>query len=289
MIVKVFSVTLEIKVIWETHLDISDKPSILRVDVMDPARAAMLHSALDGHGKIPVLGSPLPPFWHWIYCWEAVRPAETGEDGHRKPGGFLPDLHMDQRMWAAGRLDIKKPIVIGEVMTRYSTVEKLEEKQGRSGALKLLTIRHDILQSGLAIVERQQLVYREAQRGKINNKLFELPAGAECQLEMTFDEVMLFRYSALTFNSHRIHYDVDYCRHSAGYPSLVVHGPLLATLLAQVAVKVGGDFTTFEYRASSPAFSGQSVKFSAAQENGGLSLYAYQEGGPLYMQASARR
>lgn len=268
-------------------MGLSKKQSILRANAIDPARAVALHAVLNCDGLPPATNSELPPFWHWIYFWDIPQAAEIGEDGHRKPGGFIPDFGMSQRMWAAGSLEIIQPIVIGEGMTRCSTIEKLEEKQGKSGPLRLVTIRHDISQGQQAIIERQKLVYRETQRGAIPNKSFDLPAAAICKLEVEFNEVMLFQYSALTLNTHRIHYDVDYCRDTARYPALVVHGPLLATLLAQVAVAVGGMFKIFEYRAVAPAFCGQRVKFFAACKSDHVGLFACNEAGGICMQATA--
>lgn len=270
-------------------MDLSKKQLTLSVNAINPARAVAFHAVLDCDGLPPAINSELPPFWHWIYFWDIPQAADIGEDGHRKPGGFIPDFGRCQRMWAAGSLEIIHPIIIGAGMTRVSTIEKLEEKQGKSGPLRLVTIRHDITQGQPAIVERQQLVYREAQRGAIPNQSFDLPANAVCQLEVEFNEVMLFQYSALTLNTHRIHYDADYCRDTAGYPALVVHGPLLATLLAQVTVAVSGMFKMFEYRAVAPAFCGQRVKFFAACKSDHVDLFACNEAGGICMQATASK
>ena len=261
--------------------------SVVRADAMDPARAAALHAVLGCRGPAPSAEDQLPPFWHLIYFWDAARPEEIGPDGHLKTGGFIPDFGMDQRMWAAGSLEAAGPLMIGRPAERRSEIESLEDKQGRSGPMKFVTIRHDISQDGAALIDRQQLVYRNAQRGPMPKPTVELPPQARCELETAFDEVMLFRYSALTFNGHRIHYDADYCRNTAGYPGLVVHGPLLATLLAQVASAACGGFKSFTYRARSPAFCGETVKFWAECQPDSVKLWACSDTGRLCMTAEA--
>ncbi len=257
--------------------------TVTRTDAIDPARAAALHAVLNCEGPVPEIGGQLPRFWHLIYFWDAARPEELGEDGHLKPGGFIPDFGMDQRMWAAGSLDPKKPLIVGSPAERLSTIEKVEEKHGRAGPLKFVTIRHEILQNGVALVERRQLVYRNAQRGPVPRPDGNPPSETRCELEIVFDEVMLFRYSALTFNSHRIHYDADYCRNVAGYPGIVVQGPLLATFLAQAASKAGGDFKRLNYRATAPAFAGETVRIFSADSPDGLCLWACSGTGRLCM------
>lgn len=255
------------------------------IDTIDPTRVAALHAILNLNGKPPKAGDQLPPFWHWVFYWDMPRPQLLGEDGHIKTGGFIPDLGMEQRMWSAGSLEIRKPLIVGDLIERKSTIEKIEEKHGQSGLLKFVTIRHEFIRDGLAIEEIQQLVYRNVHQVAIPNPTVELPECASLKLERVFDEIALFRYSALTFNSHRIHYDVDYCRKMAGYPNLVVHGPLLATFLAQVAVKNDGDFKKIKYRATAPAFCGESIRFFAADSGEGMRLWACSKENRLCMTA----
>ena len=210
-----------------------------------------------------------------------------GPDGHAKPGAFIPEFGMEQRMWAAGRLEPKKFLQTGKTAERRSTIEDIRTKRGRSGLLVFVKLRHDLIQDGLAVVERQQLVYRNASRREIAPAVFEPAGGEELQLSQVFDEVMLFRYSALTFNSHRIHYDVDYCRNVAGYPGLIVHGPLLATFSAEVAVRACGEFKLFSYRALSAAFSGETIQFYVRRTQSGSTISAVGEDGRLCMRSEA--
>lgn len=246
---------------------------------------AALHAILNLSGKAPKVGDILPPFWHWVFFWDVPRPQLLGEDGHIKTGRFIPDLGMDQRMWSAGSLEIRKPLIVGDIIEKQSTIDKIEEKRGQSGLLKFVTIRHEFNRNGLAINEKQQLVYRNVHQVVIPNPTAELSECATLKLERVFDEITLFRYSALTFNSHRIHYDVDYCRKKAGYPNLVVHGPLLATFLAHVAVKNGSNFKKIKYRATAPAFCGETIRFFAVKSGEGMCLWACSRENRLCMMA----
>ena len=206
------------------------------------------------------IGTPVPPGWHWIFFLEGKPPSELGTDGHPKRGGFLPPVPLPRRMWAGGRLDFLRPLSIGETITRDSEIISVEPKSGRSGNMVFVTVRHTIAASGTtAIIEEQDIVYREAAK-----KGEPLPPGKQA-LEITQwtrsvmpDSVMLFRYSALTFNGHRIHYDKDYAAGEEHYPGLVVHGPLQATLLLDLCRHhAERPVKRFEYRAQFPMFAGQ--------------------------------
>lgn len=215
----------------------------------------------DGSVKVEA-GAPLPPGWHWLYFLEAKATAELGRDGHPMRGGFLPPVPLPRRMWAGGRIEFVRPLEIGQDITRESEILSVEPKTGRSGTLVFVTVRHTVHASGqTAIVEEQDIVYREAaQKGDSLPPGKAAPTGAQWQREVRADTVMLFRYSALTFNGHRIHYDKDYATAEEHYPGLVVHGPLQATLLLDLCrLKAAKALKKFEYRAQHPMFAGEKL------------------------------
>lgn len=218
-------------------------------DPFDLSRAQALQATL---GDTPSLqtGDPLPPFAHHIYFWDPQPPANLGRDGHPATGSFIPDLGLPKRMWAAGRLIFHRPLLAGVKAERISTIEGVTRKQGRSGPLGFVTIRHDIKQRGtLALSEWQDLVYRA---DGAQSSPPDAPTDETHSEEVRFDSTTLFRYSALTFNGHRIHYDEAYARQVEGYNGLVVHGPLLAHLLMGLAQQHLEILTHFSYRATAP-------------------------------------
>ncbi|WP_069865034.1 FAS1-like dehydratase domain-containing protein [Pseudomonas citronellolis] len=177
----------------------------------------------------PAAGEALPPLWHWAFFQDAVPEAGLGADGHPARGGFLPPADGRNRMWAGGRLEFHEPLRVGRQASRVTTILKVEEKHGRTGALLFVTLRHDYLQDGrLALREEQDIVYREPSPPRLGGTEA-LPEGAWREA-VEPSPVLLFRYSAVTFNGHRIHYDWPYVTGAEGYPGLVVHGPLIATL-----------------------------------------------------------
>ena len=228
-------------------------PSQILTDVMDPARATALATTL-GISRAP--DAPLIPFGHQVHFWQALPPEALGRDGHPARGGFLPDLGLPRRMWAGGRLAFHQPLMPGIVARKTSTIEAVTRKQGRSGPLGFVTLRHDIEQAGtLAVTEWQDIVYREdVVAGGAGPTPPRAPTDAQISEQHSFSSSLLFRYSALTFNGHRIHYDADYCRDIEGYPGLVVHGPLLAQLLMLMAERTGTPLRRFSFRATSPLF-----------------------------------
>ena len=255
-------------------------------DPLDPKRAQALHVTLAKRVPPPASGDPLPAFWHQIYFWDVLPADELGPDGHEKTGGFIPDFGFGQRMWAGGRLRIERPLRLGVEAQKTSTIESMAEKNGKSGRLVFVTLRHELSQGGsLALVEHQDLVYRNS--GGSPDKKFSTEI-ADHRRSADFDPVLLFRYSALTFNGHRIHYDSDYCRNMAGYPGLVVHGPLLATLLADEAESRLKQMREFEYRAIAPTFCGESVEICSRHMADGQSLWIQDQEGGLRMTAVAR-
>ncbi|MBX6318619.1 MaoC family dehydratase N-terminal domain-containing protein [Pigmentiphaga sp.] len=178
----------------------------------------------------PEPGAALPPLWHWAYFQDPVAPSALGADGHPARGRFLPPAEGRNRMWAGGRLQFLHPLVVGEDARCVSTIVSVEEKTGRSGALLFVTVRHDYEQRGrLAVREEQDIVYREPSPPRTADPA-PLPQ-AEWSEAVVPTSTLLFRYSAATFNGHRIHYDWPYATQEEGYAGLVVHGPLIATLL----------------------------------------------------------
>ena len=221
-------------------------------DPLDVARAQALAAALGEVSEIG-LGSALPPFAHQIYFWDAQPPSALGRDGHPVVGDFIPDMGLPKRMWAAGKLVFHRPLLAGIVAEKTSTVESVTRKSGRSGPLAFARIRHDIRQrQSLALTEWQELLYREDGPSSVTSP--PIAATDETHREIfEFNPTLLFRYSALTFNGHRIHYDQDYARNIEGYDGLVVHGPLLAHLLMRMATEqLGRPLREFSYRATAP-------------------------------------
>jgi 3-methylfumaryl-CoA hydratase len=263
-----------------------------------PEAVAALAATLDLPAA-PALGEPLPPGWHWLFFNPCVRRSELGEDGHPKRGGFLPPIELPRRMWAGSRIAYKAPLPIGADATRVSRIQRLERKEGRSGALVFLTVQHTTLcGSSECIVEEQDIVYRGASSpGAAAAASSASPPengtranGRQVQ-QVATDPVLLFRYSALTFNGHRIHYDQQYAKEVEGYPGLVVHGPLTATLLQQFAgsVRPGRWLAQFDFRAQQPLFAGETISLEAVPDGADLlAMHARTPAGAVAMQASVR-
>lgn len=241
-----------------------------QTDMMDPARAAALCATLGLADSIAV-GDALPPFFHQIYFWDPQPPQGLGRDGHPAvgTGGLIPDMGQPRRMWAGGALDFYAPLLAGTQAERRSTVENVARKEGRSGALGFVTLRHEIWQDeALCVSERQDLVYRADPDPDAPRPT---PPAARMDEEtceqMSFSSTLLFRYSALTLNGHRIHYDETYARGVEGYDGLVVHGPLLAQLLMLQANRQG-PLRQFEFRGSAPLMHTETADL--CQKAGGL-------------------
>lgn len=227
------------------------------VDVIGPGPARRLQATLDRDPTF-VVGDALPPFWHYLYFNPEATASQLKEDGHEQLGRFLPPVALPRRMWAGGRVDINRPPRFGETATRTSTVRDVTMKEGRSGKLCFVTVDHDITTEGeTCFNERQNIVYRELPAPGSSQPVGKpAPGNAAFETIVTPDPVMLFRYSALIFYGHRIHYDADYTRDVEGYPDLVVHGPLTATLLVDLGLRNRTDaaLKSFEIRAMSPLF-----------------------------------
>jgi 3-methylfumaryl-CoA hydratase len=259
-------------------------------DIVAPMPCAAMAATLDRDGARPPAGTPLPPLWHWLYFQPLARASEIGADGHPKRGGFLPPVALPRRMWAGGRLRFHEPLKVGDEARRTSTIESVEEKSGRSGSLVFVTVRHEIGVAGKApaIVEMQDIVYRE--EAKPGETPAPKPAPkATWERQWIADEVLLFRYSALIFNGHRIHYDRRYVTEVERYPGLIVHGPLIATLLMELLREKmpGARIATFEFRAVHPLFDGRPFFACGEPQGKSIQLWARNHEGALCMQANA--
>ncbi len=254
---------------------------------------AALSATLDRDDPPPQPGDPLPPLWHWLYFLPLHRQSELASDGNAARGGFLPPVPLPRRMWAGGRLEFHHPLRVGEKIERGSRIVDVTFKQGRSGPLVFVLVRHEIRTSeGLALTEEHDIVYRDhAQDHAQQGPAQAAPLGCAWQRTIRPDDVLLFRYSALTFNGHRIHYDRRYAVEEEGYPGLVVHGPLIATLLLDLLrrsmpqAQVAG----FAFRAMSPLFDTEPFAVCGQPEDDGgvVRLWAKNAADGLAMEASA--
>ena len=227
-------------------------------DVIDAGRARAMQAALDDRAPPLDVGDPLPPLWHWLYFWTVAPAAALGPDGHPERGGFLPPIELPRRMWAGSRVAFHRPLPLGAQATRRSTITDVTFKAGRSGPLAFVTVRHEIGDGqGPCLADEHDIVYRAAARsGETPRPGDPAPADASWRREVRADPVLLFRYSALTFNGHRIHYDHPYATGTEGYPGLVVHGPLLATMMVELARARHPEapIAAFAFRALRPIF-----------------------------------
>ncbi|MFT3821141.1 MAG: MaoC family dehydratase N-terminal domain-containing protein [Rubrivivax sp.] len=240
----------------------------------------------------PAAGDALPPGWQWLFFNPVVPRSGLGADGHPRRGGFLPPIELPRRMWAGSRIRYLAELAVDAVATRRSRIAKVENKVGKRGSLWFVTVEHTTLQAGTpCIVEEQDIVYREATPpGTPQPRPLPYDGQAQWGRAVEPDTTLLFRYSALTFNGHRIHYDQAYARDEEGYPDLVVHGPLTATLLQQLALEHGNGrpLARFEFRGVSPLFVGRAFRIEGrAAEGDALELWARGPDGELAMSASA--
>lgn len=236
-------------------------------DSLCPETAQRFQACLD---RTPTLerGQPLPPLWHWLYFHTPVTSANLGADGHEKLGQFLPPLPYPKRMWAGSAVQFDQPLIIGEVAEKHSRIESIEFKTGASGPLCFVTVKHAFSQSGEhRLTDTQTLVYR-TDRGKADKTQIRQRSSSSHNPQ-SLNAAFLFRYSALTYNAHRIHYDRDYAREVEGYPGLVVHGPLLASLIMERALADHPQSSPqqFEFRGLRPVFEGQAFSIQQQSKN----------------------
>lgn len=254
-----------------------------------------LAATLDRDDAPPVPGTELPPLWHWLYFLPQARQSQIGPDGHARRGGFLPPVPLPRRMWAGGRLEWQagNPLRVGDAVRRVSRIESVTHKAGRSGELLFVLVRHELHNAkGLALSEEHDIVYRSAaQPGEAAAQPVAAQAGAAWQRTITPDDVLLFRYSALTFNGHRIHYDRQYVTQVEGYPGLIAHGPLIATLLVDVLRRERPEafIKSFSFKAVRPTFDLHPFRLNAQASSDGktATLWAQDHEGWLTMQGHA--
>jgi 3-methylfumaryl-CoA hydratase len=262
-----------------------------RNDLVTAVPMAALSATLDRDDPEPVNGTAIPPLWHWLYFLPISPLGEAGPDGHPKRGGFLPPVPLPRRMFAGGRFEYRHALKVGDRISRTSRITDVSGKEGRSGTLVFVTVRHEIAgTAGVAMTEEHDIVYRENPRADAP-----VPKPQAARTDEAFsrkispDPVLLFRYSALTFNSHRIHYDRSYVTAVEGYPGLIVHGPLIATFLTdllrrrlpQAAVR------RFEFRAVRPLFDIHSFTVCGRQDGNRVALWTRDHEGWLTMEATA--
>lgn len=255
-----------------------------------PAQAAA--AMLDLDGEKMAHGNPLPPLWHWFYFLPKASRSEIDVDGHPKRGGFFPPVTLPRRMFAGARTKFLQPLTIGEPAVREGEILNVAEKSGKAGKLVFVTVRYRLLQGGeVRIEEEQDIVYKEPGPSipapAMLESLPDLPAGTWVK-DVKPDTVLLFRFSALTFNAHRIHYDRPYAREEEGYPGLVVHGPLTAVMLAGMTEENSGKrIAKFTFQGRAPLFDLYPFRLIGRPEGGTVALEAHGPDDKVAMQASA--
>ena len=256
-----------------------------------PANA--LASSLNDESPF-IEGDALPALWHWLYFLSAAKQSELGQDGHPQRGGFLPPVALPRRMWAGGNLQWHRPLKLGENLRRVSTIQSIEQKQGKTGELVFVKVLHEIFDAmGLAMQEVHDIVYRDhsRQQGPVPFKVNDMADHShDFSQEIIPDSVLLFRYSALTFNGHRIHYDRQYATEQEGYPGLIVHGPLVATLLAELLrkQKPKARWLSFRFKALAPMIDNQVLRlYGRAIDATTYALWAENDQGSMTMSAQA--
>ncbi len=279
------------------HLETWQGKSETLHDSITAASLAALSATLDRDDPAPAPGTAVPPLWHWLYFLPHARASEIGPDGHPRRGGFLPPVPLPRRMWAGGRLswEASNPLRVGQQVQRQSTIESVKHKAGRTGELLFVLVRHRLSNvNGLSLTEEHDIVYRSAaQPGEAAPAPQRPPLDGQAAWSRTIvpDDVLLFRYSALTFNGHRIHYDRKYVTEVEGYPGLIVHGPLIATLLLDLLRRQlpQAQVTRFEFRAVRPTFDLHpfSVHGRPSPDGKTVELWAQDHEGWLTMQGQA--
>ena len=261
-------------------------------DRITPAPIRLLQASLD-YADPSALPAALPPLWHWLYFLPGERQSNIGVDGHPRRGGFLPPVTLPRRMWAGGRLQFLRPLAVDAPVQRRSTITNVQSKSGRSGQLVFVTVLHEISDAqGVAIREEQDIVYRDAPPPAAAGAPAPTPQPAPTDEQysriVTPDPVLLMRFSALTFNGHRIHYDRPYAMQEEGYPGLVVHGPLIAMLLMEELRRThpGKTIRQFEFKAVSPLFDTAPFTVNGKLEDHTARVWGRGPQGQLAMQAS---
>lgn len=264
-----------------------------RHDIATAAPLAGLAALLDQDVSPSPVGT-VTPLAHWLYFLPTARQSAIGEDGHpcRDGTGLLPPVPLPRRMWAGSRIAFLAPIAVGAALTRVTTIDAIKPKRGASGDLLFVTLRHDIAADGVAAIrEEQDIVFREPAPTTTATAVApaapQEPEPADAVRRISPDPVLLFRYSALTFNAHRIHYDRNYARNIEGYAGLVVHGPLIATLLMDHYLRTVTDASPrhFSFRAEAPLIDGAPFDLCLAHDGNAARLWAQDATGRRTMRA----
>jgi 3-methylfumaryl-CoA hydratase len=264
-----------------------------RTEIAAAAPVAALSATLDRDDPPAGEGSLVPPLWQWLYFTPRAPASHIGPDGHEQRGGFLPPVALPRRMFAGGRFEFLRPLRVGDTLTRSSRIADVSGKQGRSGSLVFVTVHHEIAgkDGEVALREEHDIVYRDPPAPGTPTPAPEAaPEASEFSREIAPDPVLLFRYSALTFNGHRIHYDRNYATREEGYPGLVVHGPLIATLLLDLLRREApeAEVHRFQFRAKRPLFDIHRFTVCGRRDaSDGFALWACDHEGRLAMQAHA--
>lgn len=267
-----------------------------RTDIITPRLVESFNSIFNASSGLEP-GDRAPLGIHWCLAPDIVPMNELGPDGHPARGGFLPPVPLPRRMWAGGEVSFEIPFQLGDTVIKRSSIEDVSAKTGRSGTLVFVTVQHEyVTPCGLALHERQDIVYRD-QAGRaapaaatgLQDRSAERPSSVEYTRTLVASTPLLFRYSALTFNGHRIHYDLPYTTQEEHYPGLVFHGPLQATCLMHLAANVSPDWLrNFAYRSVAPLFAGATISLNAKHNGAGLDLWVANHQGSPTMTATTR-
>ncbi len=246
-------------------------------DSMSPEMMQQFNVVMDVDPLEHTAGDPIPPCAHFFYFTPRTLASEMGADGHAKLGGFLPPVDLPRRMWAGGVVRIKSALKTAQPATKTSVIKNIEYKSGRSGQLCFVTVNHQIESAGVVCIdEDQHIVYREAHTGGPPTRTQPFSSSTDWTTQWTPDEIELFRFSAITFNGHRIHYDLPYTRDVEGYSGLVVHGPLMLHKMLQAFRNnhPGRCITSLSYRAVGPVICGETVNIVGSTQSDGANPYS---------------
>lgn len=267
-----------------------------RRDILSASALDRLAATLDHRREKPyAAGDVAPPLSHWLLFLPQERQSDLGPDGHARRGGFLPPVHeLPRRMWAGSRLAFPGDLRVGRDLERTSTIASVVAKTGSAGPLVFVTVRHEIREAGagpVLITDEHDIVYRGIGEARPPAAKPETTPAADWSRSLTPDDVLLFRYSALTFNGHRIHYDRAYVTGIEGYPGLVVHGPLMATLLVDLVGRnaPSARIESFTFRGRSPVFDGETISVNGTEPDaqGKVGLWIARADGSVAMTGEA--